>query len=172
MAGRTIYTRAYSSDSAGGLTAAKATKGDPLSETNLLEEFLNHADPWNREPTALISCSDRIVDTMKRAFHKHFQDGEASADVRVAFIEVPSREQPNAVRIHSAKELAGMCGMPDPRVLTHEFVFEYSIPEEYVLHEVSLQTLLDRGLQADDFYQTSTLEVRTCVAQKLQIDNP
>lgn len=89
MANRTIYTRAYSKSSAGQLGSGKGPKGDPLSDTDLLEEFRNHARRRNRKPTALVSGSDRIVDTVKRAFDKHYEDGEPSAEIWIAFIEVP-----------------------------------------------------------------------------------
>ena len=55
----------------------------------LLEEFQKHANKGGREPTVLVSASDRIVDTLKRAFDKHCEDGESSAEVWIAFTEVP-----------------------------------------------------------------------------------
>jgi hypothetical protein len=69
MANRPIYTRVYSRLSAGELVSGKTPRGYPLSKTALLEEFRNHA---NQEPfTALVPTSDRIIDTLKRAFEKH-----------------------------------------------------------------------------------------------------
>lgn len=146
MANRTIYTRAYSKSSAGQFVSAKGLKGDPLSKTALVEEFRNHADKWNREPTALVSGSDRIVDTLKRAFDKHYEDGESAADIWIAFIEVPPTISESATRIHSAKELAEKCEHLEPNKFSHKVVFEWAIPEKYVVHEVSLQTLMKRGL--------------------------
>jgi hypothetical protein len=152
MANRTIYTRVHSKRSAGRLVSGKGPKGDLLSDTALLEEFRNHAKFRNhtnkeenegkRELTALVSGSDRIVDSVRRAFDKHCGDGESSA-----FIEVPPTTNENATRIHSAKELAEKCGLPDPNKFSHEVVFEWAIPEKYVVYEVSLQTLMERGLQ-------------------------
>lgn len=81
MANRTIYTRAYSKSSAAQLVSAKGPIGDPSSATTLREEFRNHANPWNRQPTALVSGSDRIVDTLKRAFEKCYKDGEWPAAI-------------------------------------------------------------------------------------------
>ena len=161
MANRTIYTRAYSNSSAGQLVSAKGPNGDPLSDTALVEEFRNHAEPWNREPTALVSGSDRIVDTLKRAFQKHYEDGESSADIWIAFIEVPPTMNKTATRIHSAKELAEKYKLSVPDKFSHEVVFEWAIPEKYVLHMVSLRTLMDRGLKEHYFVQTSTWEVRS-----------
>ena len=117
MANRMIYTRAYSKSSVGQFASAKAPKGDPLSYTALLEEFRNHANKWNREPTALVSGSDRIVDTLKRAFDKHYEDGESSVEIWIAFIEVPPTINETATRIHSAKELAEKCELPEPQFI-------------------------------------------------------
>jgi len=172
MANRTIYTRAYSKSSAGQFVSAKGPKGDPLSDTALVQEFRNHADKWNRKPTALVSGSDRIVDTLKRAFDKHYKDGESSADIWIAFIEVPPTINDTAPQIHSAKELAEKCGLEKPNKFSHEVVFEWAIPEKYIVHEVSLQTLMKRGLQEHCLLQPSTLEVRRYTARELQRHDP
>ena len=168
MANREIYTRAYSKSSAGQFVSAKGPKGDQLSETALLKEFRNHAKIENREPTALVSASDRIVDTLKRAFHKHYEDDESSEEIWIAFIEVP----PTFTRIHSAKGLAEKCEHPEPNLFSHEVVFEWAIPETYVLHKVSLQTLVKRELQEHWFLQPTTAEVRCYIARELQRDDP
>lgn len=172
MANRTIYTRVYSKSSAGQLVSAKTPKGDPLSDAALLEEFRNHANKWNQEPTALLSGSDRIVDTLKRAFDKHYEDGESSAEIWIAFIEVPPTIIETPTRIYSAKELAQKCQLPEPNLFSHEVIFEWAIPETYVLHEVSLQTLMKRGLQKDCFLLPSTAEVRYYTARGFQRRDP
>ena len=172
MTSHTIYTRAYSQSSVGQLISAKGPKGDPLSDTAVLEEFQNHANKWNREPTALVSGSNRIIDTMKRAFDKHYEDGESSAEIWIAFIEIPPTVNENTTRIHFAKELAEKCKLPEPNSFFHEVIFEWAIPEKYVLHEVSLQTLMGRGLQENCFLQPSTVEVRRFFARELQGNDP
>jgi hypothetical protein len=166
MAHRTIYTRVYSKGSAGQLVSAKGSKGDPLSATALLSEFRNHAIIRNEKPTALVSVSDRIIDTLQRAFEKHDVYHESPADIWIAFIEVPANE--NATRIHHAKELAEKCEHWKPNLFYYEKVFEWAIPEKYVLHKVSLQSLMDRGIQQRYFLQPSTAEVRRCTAERLQ----
>ena len=151
MANRTIYTRAYSKSSAGQFVSARGPKGDALSDTALVEEFRNHAKKRNLEPTALVSGSDRIVDTLKRAFDKHYgdddRDRESAADIWIAFIEVPPTINETTTRIHSAKKLAEKCELSDPNKYSYEVVFEWAIPEKYVVHKVSLQTLMKRELQ-------------------------
>ena len=172
MANREIYTRAYSKSSAGQYVYPKGPKGDPLSYTALLKEFRNYAKIENREPTALVSASDRIVDTLKCAFHKHYEHGESSVEIWIAFIEVPPTMNETVTRIHSAKELAEQCEHPEPNLFSHEVVFEWAIPERYVLHKVSLQTLVKRKLPEHWFLRPTTAEVRCYIARQLQQDDP
>ncbi|KAI9742311.1 MAG: hypothetical protein M1818_004211 [Claussenomyces sp. TS43310] len=172
MANRTIYTRAYSNSSAGQLVSAKAPNSDPLSDTALLEEFRNHANKQNPEPTALVSVSNRIVDSVTRAFNKHYKYGESPADIWIAFIEVPPTTNETATRFHFAKELAEKCELPQPNKFSHEIVFEWAIPKEYVVHEVSLLTLMERKFQEDCFLPRSTAEVRRYTARELQQQDP
>jgi hypothetical protein len=171
MADRTIYTRAYSKNSAGQLTSAKAPKGDPLSDTTLLQEFRNHAEKWNEEPTALVSASDRIVDTLKRAF-EHYENGESPADIWIVFVEAPPIMNKNATQIHSARDLAEKCELPEPNRFYHEVVFEWTIPNEWVMHKVSLQTLMERGLQEHVFSESSTMQVRRDLGRRFQEIGP
>ncbi|PMD43676.1 hypothetical protein L207DRAFT_631740 [Hyaloscypha variabilis F] len=171
MANRTIYTRVYSESSAGRFFSGKAPKGDPLSDKALIEEFRNHADQGNRKPTALVSGSNRIIDTLNRAFDKH-GDGESPAGIWIAFIEVPPTINKSTTRIHSAKELAEKCGLLDYKKFYHEVVFEWAIPEKYVVHEVSLETLMSRGLQEHLFSNRSTMEARCSTAEELQQQGP
>ena len=51
----------------------------------------------------------------------------------------------------------------------HEVLFEWAIPEKYVTHQVSLQTLLDRGFQ-DQYFRisASTSEVLYHIARRFQ----
>jgi len=172
MARPTIYTRVYSSSSAGRLVSAKGAQCNPLSEIALLEEFRNHADSKNREPTALVSCSDRMVDTLKRAFTKHIRDDESPSNIRIAFIEAVPTMHANATRVHSARELARQCQLLDSDKFLHEFVFEHAIPEECLLHDVSLHTLIMRGLQVNDFSQENTRGLRHDLAIKIQESDP
>ncbi|OBT51809.1 hypothetical protein VE04_08748 [Pseudogymnoascus sp. 24MN13] len=167
MANRTMYTRVYSTRSDRQLVSGRGPNGDPLSRAALLGEFWNHANYWNREPTALVSCSDRIIDTLRRAFGMHYGDGEPSADIWIAFIEVPPTTDGAATRIHLAKTLAKRCKLKEPNLFLHEVVFEWAIPRNYVVHEVSLKTLIGRGLQEHYFIQLVTLKVpRTCKVRR------
>ncbi len=172
MSNNTIYTRAYSKSSAGGFVSGKAWTGDPLSYKTLLEEFRKHANKRNRVPTALVSGSDRIFDTLKRAFDKHYEEGEASAEIWIAFIEVPHTRAGTTTRIYSAKDLAEKCELAEPDKFSHEVVFEWAIPEKYVLHEVSLQTLMKRNLREDWLLQPSTTEGRRSTARELRGHSP
>ena len=66
--------------------------------------------------------SDRIVDTMKRAFEKHYKDNKSSAEIWIAFIEIPPTVNGTATRIHPAKELVENDGLPEPNLFFHEAV--------------------------------------------------
>lgn len=126
----------------------------------------------NRKPTALVSASVRIVDTLKRAFDKHNEHGESPAEIGIAFIEPKSIENGNLPRIHSARQLAKQCNLQNPEFFSYEFVFEWAIPEKYVLHKVSLQTLMERGLPMDWLLPPSTEEVRRYIAREFQQCGP
>lgn len=171
MSNHTIYTRVYSTSSVGSFISAKGSEGAPLSDTALVEEFRNHANKSSREPSALVSGSDRIVDTLKRAFDK-YDDNESPSDIWIAFIEVPPSGHESTVRFHSAKDFAEKCGLPKPTLFIHEVVFEWAIPRKYVLHEVCLKTLIDRKLQPHWFSQQSTAEIRYHMAKEFQQYGP
>ena len=53
-----------------------------------------------------------------------------------------------------------------------EVVSQSAIPEKYVLHNFSLEILMERGFREDDFLQSSTAEVRRCLAKGLQRYGP
>ncbi|KAI1123491.1 hypothetical protein F5Y10DRAFT_286047 [Nemania abortiva] len=177
MAQRTIYTRTYSNTSAGQLISGRGRAGYPLSGAELRAEFERHADLNNQVPTALVSVSTRVLDTIRRAFQKHFDDEEPAADIWIAFIEVPEKDRGSSVRIHAARELAERCRFPNPQIFHYERVFEWEIPDNYVLHQVSLQTLLDRGLDWDEYlfqggYRVaSTSELRDNISSKYECDD-
>ncbi|KAK4157000.1 hypothetical protein C8A00DRAFT_30092 [Chaetomidium leptoderma] len=141
-----IYTRAYSPRSAGELTSGRGPTRPRLTYRQLLAEFRNHQNLRNRQPTALVSVSDRIVDTIARAlFHRDYY-AESPADIWVVFIQVPATMNQPSARFHRAQTLAAECRDLDldPNLFLYETVFEWAIPDEYVLHRVSLQTLMDR----------------------------
>jgi hypothetical protein len=170
MTDRTIFTRVYSNSSAGQLTSGRRPTEAQFSEYLLLDEFRRHANRSNRTPTALVSVSNRIIDTVQRAFQKHQQDGESPEDIWIVFLEVPANEEQRAApSIHYARDLAEQlqveCPHLKPNLYKYEFLFEWGIPEDYVLHRVSLQTLMERGLQIQ---ASSTRDLRSSTAGQLQ----
>jgi hypothetical protein len=131
MANRKIYTRVYSKGSTGQLVSAKVPKGDPLSRMDLRNKFRKHANRCNREPTALVPVSNRIVNTVKRAFKKHYEDGESLVDIFVAFIEIPAATHEEPARVHTIRLLAEECRLPEPGLFSHEIIFVI-IPPYYI----------------------------------------
>lgn len=100
-----------------------------------------------------MSVSNRIVDTVHRAFQK-LEAGESPENIWVVFIEVPAEGDYTPAQPHSARELAIQClrhGIQKFSALSdefkYEFVFEWGMPENHILHQVSLQILIDRGLR-------------------------
>ncbi|KAK8868993.1 hypothetical protein PGQ11_007571 [Apiospora arundinis] len=147
-----IYTRAYSSNSDRRLVSGKGQQLPSLDEeypflcpSSLELEFRNHCKRWSKLPTALVSTSSRILDTIKRAYEL-WQDGEDAESVWVVFIETPWEKEDMVTRIHHAEALAAQYGHPRPKLFHYEFLFEWTIPRRWVKYKVSLETLMDRGL--------------------------
>ncbi|CAI4212215.1 unnamed protein product [Parascedosporium putredinis] len=167
MSSGTIYTRVYSKRNAAQLISAKGPQGT-LSHPQLLHEFRNHANKWNQEATALVSVSRRIIDTVNRAVHKHFIDDEPPEDIWIVFIKPKVTENESPPRIHAASDLAEQCGLSEPNKFLYEMVFEWSIPDTFVMHQVSLQTLMSRGLLRDYPFGNglyTTAELRCLIAE-------
>lgn len=102
-----------------------------------------------------MSVSSRIIDTVARACYKHYRENEPAASIWIVFIAEPAHDtsKGGATLVHPAEESANLCKekypqkfLHDPRVFRYEYLFEGLIPENLVVHRVSLKTLLDRGL--------------------------
>lgn len=140
---------------AGGLRSGLGASGSRLSDNEklLLHNFLLHCALPKRKAdglylehaTVLVSVSNRVVDTLQRAFNKYYVDKEPPESIYIVFIRIPARKVPSAA-FHSAQNLAEKCGMRDADKFKHEFLFEWAIPDDFVVHSVSIKTLLDRGL--------------------------
>lgn len=146
-----FLTRSYSDSSVGKLTSGKGSIKDcPVPAPLLLAEFQQHAQLYKEIPTLLVSTSDRILDTLKRAFNKVYESGERPDRIWIVFIWIPPNRI-QTVNVHSAQKLAERCRHPEPQKFAHEYVFEWAIPEEFVVHTVSVDTLLLRGLDLHDY---------------------
>jgi hypothetical protein len=131
--------------------------GQRLDEDELLAEFHKHRFINNKEPTALVSVSSRIVNTLSRALVKwrgidedEYQvESEPADETWIAFIAVPAED--SGIYYHHARALARQLEVEDPMLYQSEYVFEWKIPSKYILHTVSLQTLIDRGLDIERY---------------------
>lgn len=122
-----------------------------------------------------MSISDRIINTIIRAFAKRDDDNEPMDEVWIALILGPSSGEDDTMRIHSAAELATQCDMEDTEdsyIFKHEYLVEHFIPEERVLHKVTLQTLVDCGLREHWNQGKMTRESCSCSAEMLRRSNP
>jgi len=76
-------------------------------------------------------------------------------DVYLTIISIPSpgSERPADLRVHSAVQLARAMGLDEEsqRLFKDEYLFVWEIPQRYVVHMVSLQTLHDRGFAMEPY---------------------
>ncbi|KAM0134450.1 hypothetical protein ACHAO1_005662 [Botrytis cinerea] len=126
MSSRLFY-RAYSPNSAGDIVCGKSKTGLRPSHIDVTREFDKHRDIENRIPIALVSVTSSIIRAIKTAFNKHYKDGENPVGIWIVFIGVPYQDA-------------------DRKGFKDEYLFEWEIPMEYVVHRVSVKTLVDRGL--------------------------
>lgn len=141
MPGKNLI-RTYSTTSAGATRSGRQDRHS-LTLTERLEEFRFHSDRYQRvRKTALISTSDCFLWMLKEAFNR-YHSGDVAAEIHIVFIHVPHEQ--NHIYYHG-KELAEMAGVKDPVAFSLEYLFEWEIPAEFILHTVSLQTLIDRKL--------------------------
>jgi hypothetical protein len=77
-------------------------------------------------------------------------DGVLAEDIYIAFIQI-SESQRSELPLHSARDLAENLQLNNPFRFHHEYLFEWAIPEECVLHSVTLKTLLNRGPSLEKF---------------------
>ncbi|CAJ2510567.1 Uu.00g095360.m01.CDS01 [Anthostomella pinea] len=162
--------RAYSNTSAGALVSGRGPRPRHTPPIAIHREFDRHRDLNNRVPTSLVSVSRRVIDTLRRAFNKHYRDNEPADQIWIAIIRLPE-ETADGVVFHKALDLAA--GHGDEAKFTYEIVFEWEIPEHYVEHRVSVQTLIDRGLDLRNYRVTNEAllpaisELRSVLAKKL-----
>ncbi|KAF2030698.1 hypothetical protein EK21DRAFT_64820, partial [Setomelanomma holmii] len=131
---------------------------------DLGSEFHNHVQAYAKWTTALVSVSSRIVDTLRSTFNKVYKDGESPEDVCIAIISVPDGHR--AV-YRSARTLAEKCMLENPTLFHYEYIFEWEIPTQYLVHKVSVQTLLHRGLDLHKYLEGNKLPGSSDLSQEL-----
>jgi hypothetical protein len=97
--------------------------------------------------TALISVTVNFTDALRRAFEKYYE-GDNPARIWIVFVSVPDKDKGT---YHRAERLAQENGEDEPRKFKDEYIFEWEIPEKYIVHRVSVQTLLERGLDMERY---------------------
>lgn len=149
----------------GGLHSGLGCSGPKLSRLRLQSDFRKHIrlrDGLHLErkrATALVSVSDRIIDTVQRAFSKYYF-GESPEDIYIVFIKVPASKRIN-VAIHAAQDIAEDCSLEDSTIFKHELLFEWAIPKEFVQHTITVGTLLQRGLTLEQYLENGQLPCTT-----------
>lgn len=141
-----ILYRSWSSTSAGGLKCGKLQQGGQRSDLtpgDLIEEFDQHRQLWDDEPTALISTTSNFLRALHIAYSKA-HDGEDPKDITIAFITKPYS---SSTKIHQARELLS-CLTNDEQELekyNNEYLLEWEIPGDHIIHTVSLGVLYWRN---------------------------
>jgi len=165
-AARDFY-RACSNSSAGGLVSGKGKGGRRLSNHELLSEFRNHKIFCRAQPTtALISVTVNFIDALRRAFEKYYE-GDDPDQIWIVFIRVPYKDKRT---YHHAEHLAREIGQNETSMFKHEYIFEWEIPKKYIVHKVSVQTLLERGLNMERYCEYSNNRQRLPSAYLLRQD--
>jgi hypothetical protein len=122
-----------------------------LSEDDLLNEWDIHRFEKNRQRTALVSVTNRPLEALNRALKKYYNSHENPGTIWIVIIRVPDGR--NSIRPHHVQRLAQRLAQrrDDPAddvvKYKYEYVFEWEIPQEYVVHCVSLRTLIHRGIE-------------------------
>ncbi|KAF2802114.1 uncharacterized protein BDZ99DRAFT_483133 [Mytilinidion resinicola] len=158
------FFRCFSNSSAGGLISGKGCRGRRLSETDLHSEYVNHVLLRATVPTALISVSSRIIDTLRRAFNKLYEDEESPDQIWITFIYVPDTDKDV---YHHAEDLAKKWNYPDNGKLRYEYIFTWEIPEKYLIHKVSVETLIKRGLDMKGYLLNGALPRTSILRQEV-----
>ncbi|KAF2996762.1 hypothetical protein E8E14_003265 [Neopestalotiopsis sp. 37M] len=138
-----MYTRVYAESSPRQLISGKGRSDRTLSIAGRQNEFRLHSNFDNEEPTAFVSVSSRIIDTLNRAYKLYYDYNEPAENVRIVFIRKPAH---GAIPVKHAEKLAEECKYDDSGKFKYEYLFQWYIPEDLVDHTVSLETLLARGL--------------------------
>ena len=107
-------------------------------------------------PTALVSTTKDVVRTLKGVYDKHYIEDEDVKDMYLTIINIagPGSERPDPdLQVHSAVRLARAIELDaeSQRLFKDECLFEWEIPQRYVVNRVSLRTLRDRGFAMESY---------------------
>lgn len=141
-----LFYRCYSNESAGQLRSGRHQGGHPaLSEEDLLYKFDIHRIRENRQPTVLVSVTNRPLEALNRALAKYYHLYEDPGEIWIAIIQVPGSRK--SYGLHHAQSLARQRKYPDVEAFKYEYVFEWEIPQVYVKHRVSVKTQICWGIK-------------------------
>jgi hypothetical protein len=114
------------SASAGQLRSGRYHDGHlPLTEKDLLREFDIHRMRENKQPTSLVSVTDRPFEALHRALANYYYSYEHLGRIWIVIIRVPDGGNNNGP--HHARRLAQRRYL-DADTFKHEYVFEWEIP--------------------------------------------
>jgi hypothetical protein len=148
-----VLFRCWSETSAGGLRSRKSLNGvrqHNFTAAGLLQEFQEHKDLYSRTPTAFVSTTSNFLRALHIAYQKIY-DGENTQDIKIAFLTSRTDTQ---TRIYPAKNFAIESGSSEEeiRLFENEYVFLWKVPEDNMIHVVSMDIVIQRGFTLPEIH--------------------
>lgn len=137
--------RSYSRDSDRQLRSGRCmTEGmKGLTNPELLNDFRRHLDSSNERPTALVSTTSSLQRAVLIALQ--LSQGHRACDVHLVILSSIEAKIHSGVSLALGLKAQGLLWHNNPFLYESEWLFEWIIPYENVLHTISLQTLIERG---------------------------
>ena len=145
-----LLFRCCSCSSAGRLVSGKralVSNNIELTATELFDAFRIHRNRWNKAPTPLVSTTSNFLRALHFCLHKE-KMGDTADDIEIIFLALRARPE---TAVYRAASLARQIGQSeaDSEKLQTEYLFVSQIPEECVVHRVTLSTWRRRGRSFD-----------------------
>jgi len=123
---------------------------------------------YSRTPTAFVSTTSNFVRALHIAYQKIY-DGEDTQDIKIAFLTSRTDAQ---TRIYRAKNFAieSRSSEEGVRLFENEYIFLWKVPEDNVIHVVSMDIVIRRGFALPEIYTSrpvpSLFDLREAIADQ------
>lgn len=114
----------------------------PTADWERINDFQLHRDPYQLNPTRLVSTANNIFRALSLLLRLLKENEVPPSRILLAFIEVTLVDRG---LVHCARDLLTQTDS-ERDLFASEFIFDWQIPLRLVRHQISAQTLLDRGL--------------------------
>ncbi|KAH0360785.1 hypothetical protein KCU65_g9176, partial [Aureobasidium melanogenum] len=141
-----VLYRCWSTKSASDSRSGKVRRGvrpHDFTQAELLQEFQQHRNLYSRTPTAFVSTTSNFLRALHIAYKKMWL-GEDKQDIMIAFFTNKTDAQ---TRIYPAKDFAIESGSSEEEAnqFKNEYIFLWEVPDDNVIHVVSLDLVIARG---------------------------